>query len=172
MNHKIHSCFISYRHPASIGGREEKIIKHVYTALKDHVEMYTHEYSVYFDEPRLVPGYQYDERLAKAICQSACMVVVYWPSYLESEYCIKELRTMLSIEEERRSLLAGELHGDDPKMSDQLFQIAEYVKTLCDKMKNFEEQLLEKCAEFHFPLSYLPQPSLSLRQSVQSFPGR
>jgi hypothetical protein len=213
MNQKIHSCFISYRHPASIGGREEKIIKHVYTAIKEHVEVYTHEYGVYFDEHRLVPGYQYDERLAQAICQSACMVVVYWPSYLESEYCMKELRTMLSIEEERRSLLTSELHGcrlfipiilrgrfedlptevrigcqyldysaqstlpnfnigDDPKMSEQLFQIAEYVKTLCDKMKNFEDKLFKKCTEFYFPLSYPPQPSLSHRQSVQRFPGR
>jgi hypothetical protein len=111
MRQKIHSCFISYRHPASSGGREEKLIRHVFRAIKDHLEVYTHEYAIYFDEHRLVPGYQYDEKLAQAICQSACMVIVYWPSYLESDYCRKELHTMLSIEKERRSLLASELHG-------------------------------------------------------------
>ena len=108
---QIHACFVSYRHPATPDGREGKLIQHVVRAIKDHIEMLTHEHDVYFDRARLVPGYQYDERLAKAICRSACMVVVYWPSYLESEYCKKEIRTMLAIEANRRSILGSTLHG-------------------------------------------------------------
>lgn len=111
MSDPIHACFISYRHPAVAGSREEKLIRHVVKAIADHVQMYTHEHQVYFDDKRLVPGYQYDERLAEAICRSACMVVVYWPSYLESDYCRKELRAMLEIEEQRRRRLGDALHG-------------------------------------------------------------
>ena len=102
MTQEIHSCFISYRHPASAGGREEKLIRQVIQAIKDHVEVYTHEYTVYFDKDRLIPGYQYNEQLASAICRSACMIVVYWPSYLESSYCRKEIYTMLNIEKVRK----------------------------------------------------------------------
>ena len=84
MSDTIHACFISYRHPAAEGSREAKLIAHVCKAISDHVQMYTHKHEVYFDQKRLVPGYQYDECLAEAICRSACMVVVYWPAYLES----------------------------------------------------------------------------------------
>src|SRR6187401_3262453 len=108
---EIHSCFISYRHPAREGSREAKLIQHVVDAITDHIEMYTHDHRVYFDKSRLVPGYQYDERLARAICRSACMVIVYWPSYLESEYCKKEIRTMQAIEALRRKRLGSDLDG-------------------------------------------------------------
>jgi hypothetical protein len=111
MDETIHACFVSYRHPASAGGLEEKLITHVVKAIKDHIEVITHKYQVYIDMPRMVPGYQYDERLAQAICRSACMVVVYWPSYLESDYCLKEIRTMLEIEKKRRRALGVLLHG-------------------------------------------------------------
>jgi hypothetical protein len=98
MSEYIHACFVSYRHPASVGGREEKLIQHVVRAIKDHIEMITQKHDVYFDQARLVPGYQYNDRLAQAICRSACMFVIYWPSYSESDYCLKEIRTMLGIE--------------------------------------------------------------------------
>ena len=111
MTEKFHSCFISYRHPASEGSREQKLIGHVVKAITDHVEMYTHDCPVYFDKNRLVPGYQYDEKLAEAICRSACMVIVYWPAYLESDYCRKEIAAMLDIEEKRHRLLGKELYG-------------------------------------------------------------
>ena len=108
---KFNACFISYRHPAATDNREAKLITHVVKAITDHVQMYTHDHEVYFDNKRLVPGYQYDENLSEAICRSACMVIVYWPAYLESDYCKKELAAMLEIEERRRKLLGKELHG-------------------------------------------------------------
>ena len=111
MPEKFHACFISYRHPAAIGSREEKLINQVFKAISDHVQMYTHEHEVFFDRRRLVPGYQYDEQLAEAICRSACMVIVYWPSYLESDYCQKEIRAMLECEQKRREILGDKLHG-------------------------------------------------------------
>jgi hypothetical protein len=111
MPENFHACFISYRHPAAKDSREEKLITHVFKAISDHVQVYTHAHEVFFDSKRLVPGYQYDETLSEAICRSACMVVVYWPAYLESDYCKKELEAMLAIEERRRKVLGDALHG-------------------------------------------------------------
>jgi TIR domain len=111
MTEHFHACFVSYRHPVAEGTREQKLIGHVVRAITDHVEMYTHEHDVYFDSRRLLPGYRYDARLAEAICRSACMVIVYWPSYLESDYCRAELEAMLEIEERRQQILSSELRG-------------------------------------------------------------
>jgi hypothetical protein len=213
MSEQFHACFISYRHPSSEGNREQKLIGHVVKAISDHVQMYTHEHQVYVDNKRLVPGYQWDERMAEAICRSACMVIVYWPSYLESDYCRKELEAMLEIEERRRHILGPELRGcrlfipvilrgrfeelperitkdcqyldykaqatrpdinlgEDDKTSEELYRIAEYIKSLCDKMKVAQESLFGKCQEYGFPL-----PSPVVRQMIQPpppqpFPGR
>jgi hypothetical protein len=214
MTEKFHSCFISYRHPASKGSREEKLIGHVVRAITDHVEMYTHDYPVYFDEKRLIPGYQYDERLAEAICRSACMVIVYWPAYLESDYCKKEIEAMLDIEKRRRLILGQKLHGcrlfipiilrgnfndlpdsvrnncqyldykaqatkphfnigDDDKVSDELFHIAEYIKTLCDKMKEASDKLFGECQKYLFPEIQALQAKQGKIQPAppQPFPG-
>ncbi len=107
----MHAWFVSYRHPARAGSLQEKLINHTVNAIKDHIEVYTQNYDVYFDKDRLIPGYQYDDRLASAICQSACMAVLYFPSYLESPYCLKEIDTMLALEKRRNDLLGDKLRG-------------------------------------------------------------
>lgn len=190
MSNTIHACFISYRHPAAEGSREAKLIAHVSKAISDHVQMYTHRHEVYFDQKRLVPGYQYDERLAEAICRSACMVVVYWPAYLESDYCRKELEAMLEIEERRRRALGAKLRGcrlfipfivrgrfedlpeavrqgchyldysrqatnphfnigEDEETSSKLFEIADYIKSLCDTLLTVD--VVGRCQDYGFP---------------------
>lgn len=213
MSEPFHACFISYRHPFEVNSREAKVIEHVRKAISDHVQMETHEHKVYFDSQRLVPGYQYDERLAEAICRSACMVIVYWPSYLESPYCQKEMRAMLEIERRRRQLLGDALHGcrlfipvilrgdygqlpqeitnncqyldyrqqathpnmnigDNETMSEQLFSIAAYIKSLCDKMKPQSQELFDCCKNYEFPLASPLMGSDLPPAPTQPFPGR
>lgn len=214
MSGRIHACFISYRHPAAAGGREEKLINHVVKAITEHVQIYTHEHEVFFDKNRLTPGYQYDEQLAKAICRSACMVIVYWPSYLESDYCRKEVETMLKIEQKRREILGDQLHGcrlfipvilrgkyedlpsdvtkncqyldykaqatqpnfniaDNETTSEQLYAIADYIKSLCDKMKLQSDCLFDHCDGYSFSQPLPPSaPSLIQAAPLQPFPGR
>lgn len=214
MSETFHACFISYRHPCEVDNREAKIIEHVRKAIADHVQMETHEHKVFFDQQRLVPGYQYDESLAEAICRSACMVIVYWPSYLESDYCKKEIQAMLDIERKRRQLLGDALHGcrlfipvilrgdyahlpeaitkdchyldyrkqatnpnvnigDDETMSEQLFRIAAYIKSLCDKMKPQSRRLFDRCQEFGFPTASAAAVAADIAPAPpQPFPGR
>lgn len=73
-------------------------------ALSDELEPYMDE-KIYIDSQRLLPGYQYNSALARAICESVCMVAVIVPKYFEHEYCVKELATMEAIENERRSCM-------------------------------------------------------------------
>jgi hypothetical protein len=97
-----YSCFISYCH-----GQYELtkgFIEQLKQALKAELEPLLDE-EVYIDEERLKPGYRYNEALAKAICQSICMIVVYSPRYERHEYCGREFAGMEILEQTRRQML-------------------------------------------------------------------
>lgn len=79
--------------------------------LDSSLEVYFDE-GVYVDEDRLNPGFKYNAALAKAICQSLCMVVVYIPKYERHEYCRKEFAAMEYLEKKRFCSI------DDRKMSE------------------------------------------------------
>ncbi len=72
--------------------------------LSTYLEPYLDE-EVYIDRDRLQPGYQFNEALARALCESACMIVVYVPRYEKHTYCLREYAAMEALEKQRRQLL-------------------------------------------------------------------
>jgi hypothetical protein len=97
-----YSCFISYCHGQ--GELTQRFIEQLIRALKSYLEPWLDE-EIYIDEERLLPGYNYNEQLAEAICQSVCMIVVYSPRYERHAYCLREYTAMERIEEKRRQAL-------------------------------------------------------------------
>ncbi len=98
----MYACFISYCH-----GQYEltkTFIQQLKNALKSYLEPWLDE-EVYIDEERLAPGFQYNEALGRAICESICMIVVYSPRYERHTYCRREFEAMKRVEERRRALL-------------------------------------------------------------------
>ena len=90
-----YACFISYSH-----GEQELVkgfIDQFKAALKAYLEPWMEE-EVYVDVDRLKAGFKYNEALAKAICQSVCMVVVYSPVYERRSYCGREYEAMERLE--------------------------------------------------------------------------
>jgi hypothetical protein len=80
-------------------------------ALKANLDPWLEE-DVYIDEERLLPGYNYDERLADAMCRSICVILVYSPKYERHSYCLREYAAMRLIENNRRKLLVdGNAHA-------------------------------------------------------------
>lgn len=97
-----YACFISYCH-----GKEDLVktfIEELKKALERHIDPYLDE-DVYVDEGRLRGGDFYDEKLAEAICQSICMIVVYMPKYERHSYCLREYAAMELLEEKRLRLV-------------------------------------------------------------------
>jgi hypothetical protein len=97
-----YACFVSYCH-----GRYDLVrgfMEQLQAALKAALETRLDE-EMYIDTERLRPGFRYNEELARAICQSVCMVVVYWPTYERHAYCMREFAGMEELEEKRRRLL-------------------------------------------------------------------
>lgn len=56
---------------------------------------------VYVDRKRLQPGFSWDPELAKAICRSRALLVVYTDDYFAREYCLREWEAMRELEARR-----------------------------------------------------------------------
>lgn len=103
-----YACFISYAH---CGGKHHgPLVQAIHDELMSQLAMHCAE-KVYLDSARLLPGYDYNEALATAICQSACMVVAYAPIYAGHEYCRRELAAMKQLEKKRKKLLGPKARG-------------------------------------------------------------
>jgi hypothetical protein len=99
-----HAAFISYRHgPGQI---KQRFIEEFNRALSGELELLRNE-KVYVDMARLKGGDLYNEALARALYQSATLVMVYQPNYFDVShpYCAREYRAMRALEQERLSLV-------------------------------------------------------------------
>lgn len=104
-----HACFISYCRP------QHELLKgfvgQLKRALDAELESYLDE-KVFIDDTDVGPGDKHAEVLARAICESVCMVVVWSPRYDRHPYCLREFEAMRLVEERRRLLLGpGRAHG-------------------------------------------------------------
>ena len=79
------------------------------TTLKSYIEPYLDE-PVYLDKERLKPGYEFNEAIAKAICRSVCMIMIYVPKYFSQKhpYCHREYLAMKRLEEQRQKFIGPE----------------------------------------------------------------
>jgi len=101
------ACFISYRH-----GQYElmkEFITDFCDALSGELEPMLRHGGVYLDHHRLRGGDFYNQALARNLFESATMVMVYTPTYFDSEhtYCAREYAAMAALEERRIALLQG-----------------------------------------------------------------
>jgi hypothetical protein len=100
-----YSCFISYAH-----GQHElmkKFIEDLIKGLNAHLDPWLRQ-QIYQDERRLKGGHVIDDALARAMCESVCMILVFSPTYLDrySPYCAREYRGMVDLERRRLALVS------------------------------------------------------------------
>ena len=91
-----YSCFISYRHG------QDDIAKNLASSLGTELGLWL-DMDVYIDKGRLQGGDFFNNELAKALCESVCLVVVYTPTYFSKQhtYCAREYKAMEALEEQR-----------------------------------------------------------------------
>ena len=91
-----YSCFISYKHDSV------NIARDFQDALENEISLLIN-LPVYRDEERLHAGDFFNSALAQALCQSACMVMIYIPRYFDeaSPYCAREFKAMEQLETQR-----------------------------------------------------------------------
>lgn len=102
-----HACFISFRHGRHRQTKKavKDIVQSLYDALSSEMEWQVSDLDVFVDWERLEGGVFLDEALAMNLCNSTCMLVVYTPTYFDSDFCAREYKAMLELEEERLKLL-------------------------------------------------------------------
>lgn len=91
-----YSCFISYRHS------QDDITQALASSLKTELSRWL-DMEVFVDKGRLTGGDFFNNELAKALCESVCLIVVYTPTYFsrKNSYCAREYKAMETLEEQR-----------------------------------------------------------------------
>lgn len=96
-----YGCFFSYAH-----GNHPYMIKFkddLADALKCYLEPhFDRESELFIDTEQLGGGDDLDRRIATALCESVCMIVIYTPKYEAHGYTRREFAAMQQIENERR----------------------------------------------------------------------
>lgn len=101
-----YGCFVS--HVSAEEPLMTEFLASLVTALKSELEPYIDQ-PVFVDEERMQPGYRFNEALSRALCASACWIVVYVPQYWNRKYCMRELQAMLDLERSRRGILRNRI---------------------------------------------------------------
>jgi hypothetical protein len=92
-----YACFISYRHAKSRDYNQT--LQQIQEALSGQLAPLVTE-EIYRD-PNLNPGEQYNAAFAEIMCHSYCLVVIYTPTYKESEDCRGEFKAMCDLQAKR-----------------------------------------------------------------------
>jgi hypothetical protein len=99
-----YACFISYPH----GQREllRRMVEDLYEALSNEIECFFRSKKIFLDEKELIGGDR-TETLAKSLCKSICMIVVFTPAYFDEEHtcCAREFKAMEKLEKARLKYL-------------------------------------------------------------------
>jgi hypothetical protein len=97
-----YGCFFSYAH-----GRHDLMIKFK-SALADALRCYLEPYfdnedELFIDHENLGGGDDLDRRIARALCESVTMILIYTPKYEAHRYTRREYAAMQLLEAERSS---------------------------------------------------------------------
>ncbi len=107
-----YSCFISYRHTET--EEAQRFTEDLYNALSGQLEPLLSQ-KVFLDDKRLQGGQFLKKAISGALCQSACMVMIFTPQYFDKEhtYCAREYKGMLELEQKRLQLLGEDDTGEN-----------------------------------------------------------
>jgi hypothetical protein len=108
-----YSCFLSYRHLSGAAGYPA-FVEDLAEELDGQLKLFTNV-GLFRDTNRLRGGDFLVPSLARALCESVCMVMVYVPTYFapDATYCSREFRAMELLEAKRLKRLGTntQTHG-------------------------------------------------------------
>jgi len=141
-----YACFISYRHLP--GSQNKKTIDELYDALVNEIANWVSK-PIYRDNNRLNGGDFFEPALARALCESVCMIVVYIPTYFDEDYtyCAREYKAMEFVEQRRLNLLKNQSARDHGLIIPIICRDWDNIpRTIKDRRHcyNFEPYLLQR----------------------------
>jgi hypothetical protein len=101
-----YACFVSYHR--GVRSLLQQFMNDLTEAFASELDAwFPREMTVYRDT-ELVAGDRFEEELARVLCQSLCMVLVYTPQYGASNFCQREYAAMKRIERHRLERLGAD----------------------------------------------------------------
>lgn len=100
------ACFISYPHNA--GKSVDKFVTRLKEELSDRFAQFVPDPIV--TDHDFDTGADFHRKIARSLCESACLVVVYMPVYQRKEFCIREYIAMERLQARRYGKLPA---GDE-----------------------------------------------------------
>jgi hypothetical protein len=97
-----YGCFFSYAHGqhAYMSKFKNDLIDALRCYLEPHLDT---EKELFVDSEQLGGGDDLDQKIAHAMCESVCMIVIYTPKYEAHAYTRREFAAMQQLEAERRN---------------------------------------------------------------------
>ncbi len=147
------SCFISYRRLSAEYARD------FHASLERELRHWT-PLPIYRDETRLNGGDFYNRELALALCESACMVMIYTPTYFDkvSTYCACEYKAMEALESQRLRQLGYERNQQHSLIIPVIYRGLEY----------FPEPIKSRRAYYEFEFSVCGRSYLKRKEYQES----
>ena len=104
-----YGCFLSYAHGqyAYMSKFKDDFVDALQCYLEPHLD---NEDELFVDSQQLGGGDDLDGRIARALCESVCMVMLYTPKYEAHAYTRREFAAMQMIENERKHWYALPSH--------------------------------------------------------------
>ena len=104
-----YGCFFSYAHGRHdlMQGFKNTLVDALQCYLEPHFDT---EDELFIDSEQLGGGDDLDRKIAKAMCESVCMILIYTPKYEAHAYTRREYAAMRLLEEERSSWYALPSH--------------------------------------------------------------
>ena len=163
-------------------------VEDLYEAISNELEPLT-DLPVYKDDLRLQGGDFYNQELARSLCESVCMLMVFTPTYfnVKNTYCTREYMAMKDLESKRIQLL--DHHGliipivlrgfnelpDEIKRQRQVIRFEQYALTepKLSRDPRFHPEIQIDCEEFQIPTHEQSEEAANiLSGEIPPFPGR
>jgi hypothetical protein len=136
------SCFISYRRLSAEYARD------FHFSLERELCLYT-SLPIFRDEERLSGGDFYNKELALALCESACMVMIYTPTYFDkiSTYCAREYKAMELLETQRLKQLGYEKNNQHSLIIPVIYRGLDYFPSRIKNLRAYYEFEFSVCGK-------------------------
>lgn len=154
-------CFISYSHSEE-NPEADRIVNAIHAVLSSELKFILKNASVCIDTKQLRPGSFFDKVLARSLCESTCMVMVFWPAYFDEQhtYCTREYKAMERLEAARLAKLPAENRGNGLVIP----LVIRREKDLPEEVKRRQHRNLEKFTSGYRKLENHPEFKIQMRE--------
>lgn len=103
-----HDLFVSFHTPSVY---KDWLLHSFLPVIKTQLQLERGETKLFFFPEQMRPGLKWPQQLKEGLAYSRCLISLWCPGYFQSEWCLREWRTMVRRERELKISLVGQRAG-------------------------------------------------------------